>query len=65
MLEADSVIETRGRKGSFVVEPATLSVAERADSLAAAADALVVAARQLGAERAETERALRDAWVRW
>lgn len=65
MLEAASVIETRGRKGSFVVEPATPSVAERADSLAAAADALVVAARQLGAERAETERALRDAWVRW
>ena len=64
LLESDAVIETRGRKGSFVlgVQPATAS--EQRTGLRDAADSLVVVARQLGADEAAAVAALRRAWAR-
>lgn len=66
LLESDDVIETRGRKGSFVAEPgAPIRAAERAAGLAPSAEALVVTARQLGADLDEAETALRRAWTQF
>ncbi len=62
LLENDSVIETRGRKGSFVLgmEPATAR--EQRTGLKEAADSLVVVAKQLGADEAAAIAAVRRAW---
>lgn len=65
LLEADAVIETQGRRGSFVLEPTPAPAADRVDGLAAAADSLVIAARQLGADLSEVTRAVDEAWTRW
>lgn len=65
LLESDSVIETRGRKGSFVVDAARADPADRAAGLAEAADTLVITARQLGADLAEAEQAVEEAWHRF
>jgi DNA-binding transcriptional regulator YhcF (GntR family) len=64
LLESDAVIETRGRKGSFVlgVRPATAS--EQRTGLRDAADSLVVVAKQLGADEEAAVTALRQAWTR-
>ncbi len=66
LLEADQVIETRGRRGSFVVEPAATArtTADRTAELARAAEALVVTARQLGLDRETAGQALDTAWDR-
>ncbi|MCP3853358.1 MAG: GntR family transcriptional regulator [Actinomycetia bacterium] len=65
LLESDGVIETLGRKGSFVVETPPVSAADRATELAQAAESLVVTARQLGADLDEVRRALDSAWQRF
>ena len=64
LLEADGVIETRGRKGSIVLEMTPASARERRAGLDAAADALVVVARQLGAEEEAVIDAVHRAWNR-
>jgi hypothetical protein len=58
------VIETRGRKGSIVLEMAPASARERRAGLDAAADALVIVARQLGAEEDAAIDAVKRAWGR-
>lgn len=63
LLEADRIIETRGRKGSFVLERSTVAAPTDAD-LEAAAESLVVSARQMGADLDATRRALETAWNR-
>jgi DNA-binding transcriptional regulator YhcF (GntR family) len=70
LLEADRIIETQGRKGSFVTEPPTAAAppmagTEQAADLAQAADALVVVARQLGLDLTTTHRAIDEAWDRF
>lgn len=64
LLETDSVIETRGRKGSFVLEADRHSVSEQRAGLTHAADALVVVAKQLGADEAAAVAAVQAAWAR-
>lgn len=64
LLDAESVIETRGRSGSFVVESPAVSGADRTVALDAAAEALVVIARQVGVEIDSVRRALDEAWAR-
>jgi DNA-binding transcriptional regulator YhcF (GntR family) len=65
LLESDAVIATRGRKGSFVRQPPSMTDTDRTEALAEAADTLVVAVKQLGADLAEAHRALDDAWRRF
>lgn len=65
LLEAEAVIHTRGRKGSFVAEPPTTAVDAATDVLTAAAEAFVVTARQIGVELPDAEAALRAAWDRF
>jgi DNA-binding transcriptional regulator YhcF (GntR family) len=65
LLESDSVIETLGRKGSFVSDVTTTALVERTEALRAAADALVIAALQVGADHSETRVALDEAWRRF
>lgn len=68
LLEEAAVIETRGRLGSFVLpppEPAPIEGDEAlARQLADAADAYVVAARQLGVDRDTCTGAVGRAWDR-
>ncbi|MFN8018665.1 MAG: GntR family transcriptional regulator [Acidimicrobiales bacterium] len=63
LLEADGIVEGRGRAGTFLraapVRRAT--TAERRLELERSADALVIAARQLGADDDEVRRALERA----
>jgi DNA-binding transcriptional regulator YhcF (GntR family) len=65
LLESDSVIETLGRKGSFVSDAIISTPIDRTKSLQAAADALVITALQVGADAAETRTALDAAWRRF
>ena len=58
-LEADGVIETHGRRGTFVASRA----AADADTTAAA-DALVDAARRAGMSRDEVQRLVEARWAR-
>ena len=57
-LEADGVVVTEGRRGTFV---AATEAARPADARDAAAD-YVAAARRLGLRRAEATRLLEQAW---
>lgn len=65
MLEADGVIATRGRRGSFVLEfePAEASAQETGVNVAA--ESLVVVARQLGVDREAAVEAVLAAWDRF
>ena len=65
MLESESVIATRGRKGSFVLGAAEHSEADRIAGLAPPTDALVVTAKQLGADIDEVYAALAQACDRF
>ena len=65
LLESDSVIATRGRKGSFVLPSTPSDRAERISGLAAPIDALVVTARQLGSSLEEVTAELERAWERF
>ncbi len=62
LLENDTVIERHGRNGSYVSEVARSTVRERTVGLEAAAEALVIVARQLGASEEATLKAVRSVW---
>ena len=64
LLESDSIIETRGRKGSFVLATQAIPARDQRAGLRDAADALVVVARQLGADEPAAIDAVRQAWSR-
>ncbi|MGA9749376.1 MAG: GntR family transcriptional regulator, partial [Nocardioides sp.] len=56
-LEADRVVQTEGRRGTFV-KPSSVVAGAASESAAS----LVVAARQSGLTLAETLRLVEDAW---
>jgi GntR family transcriptional regulator len=62
LLENDTVIERRGRNGSYVADMARSTAHEVTVGLEAAAEALVIVARQLGADEASTLRAVQSVW---
>jgi GntR family transcriptional regulator len=62
LLESDAVITMRGRKGSFVLELAKASKGQQTLELDAAAESLVVVARQLGADQTAALEAVRRIW---
>jgi len=62
LLEADGVIATRGRKGSFVCAPTPADPKEQVAGVSSAAETLVMVARQLGLARGDTLRAVESAW---
>ncbi len=66
LLEEHRVLETRGHKGSFVLDPAgiTLDTDSPATALAEAADAYVIAARQLGVDVEVATDVVRRRWSR-
>ena len=64
LLETDTVIETKGRKGTFVVEMTRATKQQQTVALDAAAETLVVIARQLGADEAAALDAVRRVWRR-
>lgn len=62
MLDADRVIESRGRQGTYVAEM-TVTVTEGQDErLARAAEAFAVIARQFGVDEDDAHAALSTAW---
>jgi GntR family transcriptional regulator len=64
LLEGDAVIQRHGRNGTYVSEVAVSTPQEVTVGLEAAAEALVIVARQLGADEVATLTALRAAWQR-
>jgi DNA-binding transcriptional regulator YhcF (GntR family) len=62
LLEGDAVIERHGRNGTFVSAAASWSRSEVTAGLDTAAEQLVIAARQLGADEDAAVAALRKAW---
>lgn len=65
LLQSDAVIEMRGRAGTYVLEAPKVPAREQAAALAAAAESLVVTARQLGVTEDAAVDALRRAWRRF
>ena len=67
ILEESDVIETRGHRGSFILAPPAEARADRdaRDELGEAADAYVVAARQLGIGLASATEELARRWDRF
>lgn len=64
-LEAESMIETRGRHGTFVRDELPVSGVDVDAALAAIAETAAIGARQLGADRHELDAAIRRAWSRF
>lgn len=64
LLEADAVVESRGRQGTFVLPVQRTGRREQARAMEDAAEQLVVVARQLGAGEEAAVEALRRAWHR-
>jgi DNA-binding transcriptional regulator YhcF (GntR family) len=62
LLEADAVILSSGRRGTMVRERQTTSHGMQTAALDAAAESLVIVARQIGADETATMEALRRAW---
>ncbi len=62
LLEADTVIESKGRKGTFVAESPRATKREQTAGLDLAAESLVIIARQLGADEQSAVEAVRRAW---
>jgi GntR family transcriptional regulator len=62
LLEADTVIETKGRHGTFVMEIARATKHQQTVALDTAAESLVVTARQLGADEPAVLDAVRRVW---
>ena len=62
LLENDTVIQRHGRSGSYVAEVVHSTARERTVGLEAAAEALVIVARQLGATEAAALNAVRSVW---
>ena len=65
LLESEAVIETRGRRGSFIRPGRALPAEDRDRELTEAAEALIVVARQLGVGPDEVHAALDRAWARF
>jgi len=65
LLETESVIETKGRNGSYVLDTPPITAADRAALIAQASDALAIIAKQAGADLDETQDALVHAWQRF
>ncbi len=65
LLESEAVIATRGRSGSFVLEPTRTEPRRLAIDLDAAAESLVITARQLGADHDSVQQAVAAAWQRF
>lgn len=63
-LEADGVLRTRERGGTFVAGPAQTASSARLRALAAAADRYVTAARELGLGDDAAQAAVREAIAR-
>jgi len=61
ILESSAVVESRGSRGTFVLAPPSIPIADVA-SLTEAAEAYVVTARQSGASLSEAESAIKQAW---
>jgi GntR family transcriptional regulator len=64
LLEADAVIETKGRKGTFVSEIARTTKHQQTNALNDAAELLVVVARQLGVDENAAVGAVHRMWQR-
>ncbi|MEZ5167446.1 MAG: hypothetical protein R2695_13500 [Acidimicrobiales bacterium] len=66
LLEADGIVEGRGRSGTFVVDepPHSEPLRERRERIAAAADRFVFEVGQLGADEERATQAVRDAFLR-
>jgi len=65
LLEEHQILETRGHKGTFITDGLAepdISEAERAATLAGAADAYVVVAMQLGTDRDAAIKELHNRW---
>ena len=62
LLELDAVIESRGRHGSFVLPMVAATKKQQTSGLAAAAETLVIIARQLGVDETTTLDSIRQAW---
>lgn len=65
LLTGDGVVATNGRHGTVVLEAEKAPPRIQHRELAAAAETLVITARQLGATRSDTLGALRAAWARF
>jgi DNA-binding transcriptional regulator YhcF (GntR family) len=61
-LEADGVVTTQGRRGTFVGSPVLDGTAEQAGDAREAARAYAGRARRLGLTRAEATRLVEEAW---
>jgi DNA-binding transcriptional regulator YhcF (GntR family) len=64
LLEADAVIETKGRKGTFVSAVARTTKHQQTNALNEAAELLVVVARQLGVDENAAVGAVHRMWQR-
>ncbi len=64
LLEGDAVIARHGRNGTYVAEVAPSTKREQTVGLELAAEALVIVARQLGADEDAAVLALRAVWQR-
>ncbi len=64
LLEGDAVIERHGRNGTYVAAVAPSTKREQTVGLELAAEALVIVARQLGADEDAAVLALRAVWQR-
>ena len=65
LLEAEAAVEMRGRHGTFVLAPPATSRHPSGRDLYVAADAVVVTARQVGADLDGALAAVRRAWDRF
>lgn len=65
LLTGDGVVATHGRHGTVVLEAEKAPPRTQHRELAAAAETLIVTARQLGATRSDTLAAVHDAWERF
>ena len=63
LLDAERLIETRGRKGTFIAEMTVPNPVDAKTALDRAAEAFAVIAHQMGASREETTKALSHAWT--
>ncbi len=62
LLEADNVVSTHGRSGTFIAPQEPAPPAERRSELDTASDAYIVAAKQIGATLKETIAAIKRNW---
>lgn len=63
LLEAESIVSTHGRSGTFIAAQEVAAPAERRSELDTGADAFVVVARQVGATFDEAIKAIERNWA--